>query len=319
MVVVVVGAASGKNSFWVTRIRNFLQIPFTSHYYHHHPPVTVLELLQITTAYLDKKGVAQPRLSVEHLLADILGKKRIELYLAFDRSLSEQELEPLREKVRRRAEGEPLQHLLGHWDFFGRTFKTDRRALIPRPETELLVETLLKEFDGRGNSANRLVDVGTGSGILAITFALERPQFEILAVDLAEDALSLAQENAECLGVADRIVFRRSDLLDQMEGPFDWIVANLPYVPTADLNALQREVEFDPALALDGGKDGLTIIKRLIESVPGKIASKGTIALEVGQGQAQRVRGFLTDQNFRDISIRKDYQGVERLLIARYG
>jgi release factor glutamine methyltransferase len=281
--------------------------------------VTVLELLQTTTAYLDKRGVAQPRLSIEHLLADILGKKRIELYLAFDRSLSEQELEPLREKVRRRAEGEPLQHLLGHWDFFGRTFKTDRRALIPRPETELLVETMLKEFDGRGNSANRLVDVGTGSGILAITFALERPQLEILAVDLAEDALSLAQENAECLGVADRVVFRRSDLLYQVEGPFDWIVANLPYIPTADLSALQREVEFDPALALDGGKDGLTIIKRLIESVPGKIASNGTIALEVGQGQSQRVRGFLTDQNFRDISIRKDYQGVERLLIARYG
>jgi release factor glutamine methyltransferase len=281
--------------------------------------MTVLELLQTTTAYLDKKGIAQPRLSIEHLLADILGKKRIELYLAFDRSLSERELEPLREKVRRRAEGEPLQHLLGHWDFFGRTFKTDRRALIPRPETELLVEMMLKEFDRRGDSANRLVDVGTGSGILAITFALEQPRLEVLAVDLADDALALAQENAELLGVADRIVFRRSDLLEQTDGPFDWIVANLPYVPTPDLSALQREVEFDPALALDGGKDGLTIIKRLIESVPGKITSNGTIALEVGQGQAGRVRGFLAEQNFRDISIRKDYQGVERLLIARYG
>src|ERR1700746_1372263 len=167
--------------------------------------MTVLELLQTTTAYLDKKGIAQPRLSIEHLLADILGKKRIELYLAFDRSLSERELEPLREKVRRRAEGEPLQHLLGHWDFFGRTFKTDRRALIPRPETELLVEMMLKEFDGRGDSANRLIDVGTGSGILAITFALEQPRLEVLAVDLADDALALAQENAELLGVADRI------------------------------------------------------------------------------------------------------------------
>jgi release factor glutamine methyltransferase len=281
--------------------------------------VTVLELLQSTTAYLAKKGVAHPRLSIEHLLADVLGKKRIELYLAFDHTLTEQELEPLREKVRRRAEGEPLQHLLGHWDFYGRTFKTDRRALIPRPETELLVETVLKEFDEHVDPANRLIDVGTGSGILAITFALERPQLDILAVDLGEEALSLARENAQRLGVADRIVFRRSDLLDQVDGPFDWVVANLPYVPTADLNALQREVEFDPALALDGGKDGLTIIKRLIESVPGKITSNGTIALEVGQGQAQEVRGFLANQNFRDISIRKDYQGVERLLIARYG
>jgi release factor glutamine methyltransferase len=233
--------------------------------------------------------------------------------------LSPRELEPLREKVRRRAEGEPLQHVLGHWDFFGRRFKTDRRALIPRPETELLVEAVLKELATCEESARRLVDVGTGCGILAITFALERPQLEVSAVDLSDSALALARENAEALGVSDRVAFRRADLLDQMEGPFHWIVANLPYIPTADLNTLQREVQFDPALALDGGKDGLTIVKRLIESVSGKIAPNGVIALELGQGQAQQVRGFLVDQNYRDISMRKDYQGVERLLIARYG
>jgi release factor glutamine methyltransferase len=280
--------------------------------------MTVLELLQTTTAYFGKKGVEQPRLSIEHLLADSLGKKRIELYLEFDRSLSALELEPLREKVRRRAEGEPLQHLLGHWDFYGRTFKTDKRALIPRPETELLVDTLLKEVT-RGESSTRLVDVGTGSGILAITLALERPELEVFALDLSEEALALARENAERLGVLDRVAFRRSDLLEGIEGPFHWIVANLPYIPTSDLNGLQREVKYDPGLALDGGKDGLTIIKRLIESVPGKIASNGMIALEIGQGQSQRVLGFLAEHNYRDISIKKDYQGVERLLIARYG
>jgi release factor glutamine methyltransferase len=281
--------------------------------------MTVLELMQATTAYFGKKGVEQPRLSIEHLLADTLGKKRIELYLEFDRTLSEQELEPLREKVRRRAEGEPLQHLLGHWDFFGRTFKTDRRALIPRSETELLVETVLKEFATCGEPGNRLVDVGTGSGILAITLALERPGLEVFAVDLSEDALALARENAERFGVLERIAFRHTDLLDQMAGPFDWIVANLPYIPTGELSTLQREVKFDPTCALDGGKDGLTIIKRLIESVPGKIVSNGLIALELGQGQAEEVSGFMADQNYRDISIRKDYQGVERLLIARHG
>ena len=281
--------------------------------------MTVLELLQATTAYFGKKGVEQPRLSIEHLLADTLQKKRIELYLEFDRSLSEQELEPLRDKVRRRAEGEPLQHLLGHWDFFGRTFKTDHRALIPRPETELLVETMLREFATCGESAKRLLDVGTGSGVLAITFALERPELEVSAVDLSKDALALAQENAESLGVSDRIAFHYSDLLEHTEGPFHWIVANLPYIPTADLRELQREVKYDPPLALDGGKDGLTIIKRLIESVPGKIASNGLIALELGQGQAQQLSGFMANQNFRDISIKKDYQGVERLLIARHG
>ena len=280
--------------------------------------MTVLELLQTTTAYFGKKGVEQPRLSIEHLLADSLGKKRIELYLEFDRSLSALELEPLREKVRRRAEGEPLLHLLGHWDFYGRTFKTDKRALIPRPETELLVDTLLKEVT-KGEPSTRLVDVGTGSGVLAITLALERPELEVFALDLSEEALALARENAERLGVLDRVAFRRSDLLEGIEGPFHWVVANLPYIPTSDLNGLQREVKYDPGLALDGGKDGLTIIKRLIESVPGKIASNGMIALEIGQGQSQRVLGFLADHNYRDISIKKDYQGVERLLIARYG
>jgi release factor glutamine methyltransferase len=212
-----------------------------------------------------------------------------------------------------------LQHLLGHWDFFGRTFKIDHRALIPRPETELLIETLLREFAKCDKSANRLVDVGTGSGVLAITLAVERPELEISAVDLSEDALALARENAVLLGVSDRITFHRSDLLDDLDGPFHWIVANLPYIPTADLSALQREVKFDPTLALDGGKDGLTIVKRLIESVPGKIEPNGMIALELGQGQSQRVLGFLADQNYRDISIKKDYQGIERLLIARHG
>ncbi len=216
--------------------------------------MTVLELLQTTTAYFAKKGVEHPRLNIEHLLADTLGKKRIELYLEFDRSLTARELEPLREKVRRRADGEPLQHVLGHWDFFGRRFKTDRRALIPRPETELLVEAILKDSAACGKSANRLVDIGTGCGVLAITFALERPDFEVSAVDLSDDALALARENAEALGVLDRIAFRRADLpIDQLfEGPFHWVVANLPYIPTADLEALPREVKFDPVLAFNG-------------------------------------------------------------------
>jgi release factor glutamine methyltransferase len=281
--------------------------------------VTVLEVLQNTAAYFAKKQVEHPRLNIEHLLADALGKKRIELYLEFDRPLSERELEPLREKVRRRAEGEPLQHLLGHWDFLGRRFKTDRRALIPRSETELLVETVLKRLAIDEPKATRLVDVGTGSGVLAITFALARPELEIVAVDISDDALALARENAERLGVPDRIAFCRSDLLDRIDGPFHWIVANLPYIPSADIPGLQREVQFDPVLALDGGEDGLTIIKRLIESIPGKIASNGLVALELGQGQAERVGNFLARQNYRDISIIKDYRGVERILIAKYG
>jgi release factor glutamine methyltransferase len=279
--------------------------------------VTVLELLQNTAAYFTKRQIESPRLNIEHLLADALGKKRIELYLEFDREIPEQLLEPLRNKVRRRADGEPLQHLLGHWDFFGRTFKTDRRALIPRPETELLVETVLGEMKPDMSFGSRLVDVGTGTGILGITLALERPGLEVIGLDISEDALALAQENADRLDAS--IAFRRSDLLDAADGTYDWVVANLPYVATSELPGLPREVRFDPAIALDGGEDGLTIVKRLIESIPNRLASNSLVALEVGQGQAEQVASLLARQNFRDITIKKDYQGIERILTARYG
>jgi release factor glutamine methyltransferase len=279
--------------------------------------VTVLELLQNTTAYFAKRQIESPRLNIEHLLADALGKNRIELYLEFDREIPQQLLDPLRDKVRRRAEGEPLQHLLGHWDFYGRTFKTDRRALIPRPETELLVETVLGEIKPDKSSGSRLADVGTGNGILAITFALERPGMEVIGLDISEEALTLARENADRFEAG--VVFRRSDLLDATEGGYNWVVANLPYIATGELAGLPREVRFDPLIALDGGEDGLTIVKRLIESIPDKLASNSLVALEVGQGQAAEVARFLARQNFRDIAIKKDYQGIERILTARYG
>ena len=279
--------------------------------------MTVLEVLQNTATYFAKKKVESPRLNIEHLLADLLGKKRIDLYLEFDRVLTEQELDLLREKVRRRAEGEPLQHILGHWDFFGRTFKTDARALVPRPETELLVEAVLAEMEPA--QEGRLIDVGTGTGVLAITFALEKPGLSIYASDISESALALARENAEHFGVLNRIEFVQSELVEAVAGPLDWVVANLPYIPGAELAGLPVEVRYDPVVALDGGADGLATIHKLIESMRGKLSSNSMIALEVGSGQAGPVRDILAHLNYRDISLRKDYQGVERILIARYG
>ena len=279
--------------------------------------MTVLEVLQNTATYFAKKKIESPRLNIEHLLADVLGKKRIDLYLEFDRVLTEQELDLLREKVRRRAEGEPLQHILGHWDFFGRTFKTDARALVPRPETELLVEAVLAEMGPA--QEGRLIDVGTGTGVLAITFALEKPGLSIYASDISESALALARENAEQFGVLNRIEFVQSELVEAVAGPFDWVVANLPYIPAAELVGLPVEVRYDPFVALDGGPDGLATIRKLIESMRGKLSSNSLIALEVGSGQAGAVRDILAHSNYRDISLRKDYQGIERILIARYG
>jgi len=281
--------------------------------------VTVLELLQSTSDYLARKGIDQPRLNIEHLLADSLGKKRIELYLEFDRQLTETELAPLREKVRRRAAGEPLQHLLGSWDFYGRTFKVDRRALIPRQETELLVDVVLPKLKEASKEGMRLIDVGTGCGILAITFALEIPGLEVVAVDLSPDALALARENAARFGLESRIAFVHSNLLDQTDGVFRWVVANLPYIPTAELDTLQREVKHDPKLALDGGRDGLDVIRNLVASLQTRLAPPALIVLEVGLDQAEPVRELLARQNYRDISMTKDYQGVQRIVSAKYG
>ena len=247
--------------------------------------MTVLEVLQNTAAYFAKKQVEHPRLNIEHLLADALGKKRIELYLEFDRPLSERELEPLREKVRRRAEGEPLQHLLGHWDFLGRRFKTDRRALIPRPETELLVETVLKKLaTGRVRSDPtgrcRHWERRPGHYLRAGTATTRGCRGGYLETMRSRWLV----RTRPVLGSQIESRSAKSDLLDRIDGPFHWIVANLPYIPAADIPGLQREVRFDPALALDGGEDGLTIIKRLIESIPGKIASNGLVALEARAG-----------------------------------
>ena len=281
--------------------------------------MTVLELLQSTSDYLARKGIDQPRLNIEHLLADSLGKKRIELYLEFDRQLTETELAPLREKVRRRAAGEPLQHLLGSWDFYGRTFKVDRRELIPRQETELLVDVVLPKLKEASKEGMRLIDVGTGCGILAITFALEIPGLEVVAVDLSPDALALARENAARFGLESRIAFVHSNLLDQTDGVFRWVVANLPYIPTAELDTLQREVKHDPKLALDGGRDGLDVIRNLVASLQTRLAPPALIVLEVGLDQAEPVRELLARQNYRDISMTKDYQGVQRIVSAKYG
>jgi release factor glutamine methyltransferase len=277
--------------------------------------MTVLEVITAATAYLGKQGVESPRLNAEHLLAHVLAKKsRIELYLDFERPLGESERAPLRELVRQRAEGRPLQHLLGTVDFLGNHFATDARALIPRPETEQLVELVL----GAGPFL-RALDVGTGSGVIALSLALKCPEAAITACDISPDALALAAENAARHGLSERVVFLESDLLAAIEGPLDLIVANLPYIPSPEIPKLSREVQHDPALALDGGADGLDLIRRLAAAAPRLLAPDGMLALEIGHDQAPAVCAILASENYRDISTRPDYQNIDRFLIARYG
>ena len=273
---------------------------------------TVLEVIQATTAYFQKSGVESARLNIEHLLAHVLGKKRMELYLEFDRPLENGVLDPLRALVKRRADGEPLQHLLGTVEFCGRTFGCDRRALVPRPETEQLCELILA-----GGVATRVVDVGTGSGVIALTLAAEWPDAEIYAVDISPEALALARENAHRLGLANRVQFQESDLLSAVTGTFDLVVANLPYIADPEVPALAREVLHDPHLALAGGPKGTELIERLIDSAPRLL--RGRIALEIADGQSRQIEELLRRANFQNIRTAADYRRRERCLVATYG
>jgi release factor glutamine methyltransferase len=294
-----------------------------SHSRHFIRPVTesaktVLEVITSTTAYFSKHGIESPRLNSEHIVAHVLAKKRIELYLEFDRPLFEQQLSPLRKLIRQRAQGKPLQHLLGTVDFHGLIFACDERALVPRPETEQLVEFVLKRPELAGK-APKLIDVGTGSGIIALTLASEMPGAEVHAVDLSAEALALARQNAASLRLTDRVKFFQGDLLNGTQGPYDLVVANLPYIASDTLPTLSREVQCDPRMALDGGADGLEIISRLIVSARNQLTPGGVIALEIGHDQADALKGKLAGEKFQDIQVESDYQGFRRFLFAKYG
>jgi release factor glutamine methyltransferase len=279
--------------------------------------MTVLEVLQSTTDYFKKRAIESPRLNAELLLAQVLGQKRIELYLEFERVLAEVELAPLREMVKRRGQGEPLQHLLGTVEFCGHTFHCDKRALVPRPETEELVEWISNLTFQRPKF--RALDVGTGSGVIALSLALKFPDAQIYGVDVSREALDLAAENAQRLGLKERVHFVAGSLLESFIERFDLIVANLPYVATSDRSTLSREVLHDPEIALFGGETGAELISKLIEEAAAHLEPGGMLALEIGIGQEGTLRDLLARKNYRDIELKKDYSGTPRFLFARYG
>ena len=276
----------------------------------------LVDVLKGATEFLNKQGVDQARLNAEHLLAHVLGIKRLDLYLQFDRALGEEERSPLRDLIRKRGAGIPMQHLLGSVEFCGRLFKSDPRALIPRPETEQLIERTLTY-----PALNRILDVATGSGVIPITLALESPEATIWATDISPEALALARENGELLGV-DRVTFLEADLIPSNllgnEG-FDLITANLPYIPSAEIPTLSREVLQDPILALDGGIHGLDLIVRLAPLAMDHLAPGGRLLLEIGIDQSIEVMNMLSGYNYRDIAALPDYQGIPRFIEAVKG
>ncbi len=278
---------------------------------------SVLEIIQSSTLWLEKQGVESPRLNAEHLLAHVLGMERLALYLAFDRPLFEKELAPMRELIRRRAKGEPLQHLLGTVEFLGHEFLCDTRALIPRPETERLVELVIAER--QEDPPRRVLDIGTGSGVIAITLALAFPEAMVVASDCSPEALALTRDNAARLGAADRVQLVESDLFAQIEGLFDLVISNPPYIPTGELAGLSAEVQHDPPLALDGGPTGCELPIRLLAEAPPHLAPGALLALEIGDGQSPLLLTRLSEHGYRSSRTLADYQGTARFLFSLHG
>lgn len=276
---------------------------------------TVLDIIEKGTLYLEKKGVDEARRHMQLLVTHQLGCSRVELYMQFDRPMSEEELIPLRANLKRRGEGEPLQHILGTVEFYRREFKTDSRALIPRPETEELASLILNATLG---DELRVLDMGTGSGVLGLTLASElggRCE-EVVLADISERALALAEENATLLGLG-RYSICKTDLFSALRGEkFNILAANLPYIAETDRGKLSTEVLRDPETALFGGKDGLDIIRDFIQQAPPHLRPGGMIALEIGHGQADAVEKWLRAAGFAHINTHKDLNGIARFPIA---
>lgn len=280
-------------------------------------PTSVVDYLNLAADFFAKREIENPRLHAELLLGDVVGLKRIELYLQFDRPLTSPEVQCYREYLRRRSTGEPVQYILGHTEFFGRTFAVNSSVLIPRPETEVLVEQTLDRMKGVANP--HVLDIGTGSGAIAVTIAAERDDACIVATDISTAALDTARANAECLGVSDRVEFVEGDLFEAVSGRlFDAIVSNPPYVAENDRKALQREVrDHEPATALFAGTDGLDTIRRIVQEAPQFIHQTGFCALEIGMGQHEAVCALWRDvaPDWR-VSVVKDLAEIERVAIA---
>lgn len=281
-----------------------------------------MEVIQRSTDFLARRGVESPRLQTELLLAHVLRVPRLQLYLSFQRKLTEAELEVARELVRRRGGREPLQQLVGSTCFCGLELAVDRRVMAPRPETELLAEKGWQFLQARaagGSVPPAALDFGTGSGCLAIALAVNCPAARLVAVDVSADAISVARTNAARHGLGQRIQFLEGDGFAAVpkDARFDLIVSNPPYIPSDEISGLEPEVrDFDPRLALDGGPDGLAFYRRLAGEGGAFLRAGGRLMAEFGDGQAEQAAGVFSAHNWIVERIEPDYAGRARCLVA---
>lgn len=285
---------------------------------------TVLELLGKAVPYLADAGIETARLDAEVLLADILAMDRIGLYVNFDRPLEKREVDAYRQALIQRAKRIPLAHIIGKKEFMSLDFKVTPAVLVPRPETELLVETAIQKLKGRRGAAQclRVVDVGTGSGAIAVTIAKNVLEAEVWAIDISAAALEVAKENAELHGVSDKVRWLHGNLLDPLRQYLGFraelIVSNPPYVPSGEIGKVSPEVRREPRLALDGGNDGLFFYRELARTSREFLSEGGWICLEIGHDQGQAVaQMFEAARGFADVQVLPDLAGLDRVVAAK--
>ncbi len=279
--------------------------------------LTILESIKLSTEYLEKKGIESPRTNAELLLADILNCGRMDLYLSFDKPLQEKEKNLYREYIARRGKFEPMQYIVGSVEFYGYEFKVNKNVLIPRQETEILIEKILENIDKDAHV--KILDIGTGSGNIPITLAKELPNAIVKSIDISVDAIKTAKENCVIHEVADRVEFFEMSafapsVIDSFKG-FDIIVSNPPYISIEEYNGLQKEIiDFEPAGAVTDHKDGYSFYKHISSIAYSILNEKGKVFFEVGQGQADRVSSFLKEDLFSKVTSFKDYLEIDRVI-----
>jgi release factor glutamine methyltransferase len=280
---------------------------------------TVLKVIQWTTAHFQKKEMDNPRLEAEVLLAHLLGIDRMGLYLNYDRPLTEEERTAYREMIQRRAGGEPLAYIVGYKEFWSMRFAVTPECLIPRPETEHLVEETVR-IGKELPPPLRVLEIGHGCGAVAIALAKELEQAQIVATDISPGPRALALENAEAHGVGGRIQFVLGGLFPPGEGPFELICSNPPYIPTEEVLHLAPEVrDYEPPTALDGGADGLRFFREIAKGAPAFLAKGGWLLMEMGKGQDSQVAAIVKEQGFVHVDLIQDYAGVQRVIRAQRG
>lgn len=277
--------------------------------------MTVLEAIKLSTEFFEKKGIKEARINAELLLAHILKCKRLALYLSFDKPLKEEEVTLYREYLKRRAKYEPLQYITGEVEFYGLPFQVREGVLIPRPDTEILAETVLSSFEK--NNILKFLDIGTGSGILAVVLAKNFPEATIEAMDKSAAALSIARENAAINSVEGKIRFFEGNILADgiPDESYDVIVSNPPYIAYDEYKTLLPEVlEFEPKEALTDGEDGYTFYRVISERAQKILKPSGMLFFEAGKGQYEEIIKIMESTGFSDIAVKKDYQQIERVI-----